>query len=147
MKNIMKRMVTFLCALSLVFSMSVGVSAHSGRTDSSGGHRDNKNVSGLGYYHYHHGYGPHLHENGKCPYESSSDEVKSSSKSKKTSAKKYSATLKKAQKKLNKLGYKCGKADGIMGNKTRKALRAYQKDNNLNVTGTLTKGTKKKLEI
>ena len=98
MKNIMKRMVTFLCALALVISMPVGVSAYSGRTDSSGGHRDNKNVIGLGYYHYHHGYGPHLHENGKCPYESSSDEVKSSSKSTKTSTKKYNVTLKKAQK-------------------------------------------------
>ncbi len=43
--------------------------AHSGRTDSSGGHRDNKNASGLGNYHYHHGYGPHLHPNGICPYE------------------------------------------------------------------------------
>ena len=27
--------------------------AHSGRTDASGGHRDNKNASGLGSYHYH----------------------------------------------------------------------------------------------
>lgn len=26
--------------------------AHSGRTDASGGHRDNKNASGLGSYHY-----------------------------------------------------------------------------------------------
>lgn len=42
--------------------------AHSGRTDSSGGHHDYKNKSGLGSYHYHHGYGPHLHTNG-CPYE------------------------------------------------------------------------------
>ncbi|GAA0219033.1 YHYH domain-containing protein [Metaclostridioides mangenotii] len=41
--------------------------AHSGRTDSSGGHHDYKNKSGLGSYHYHHGYGPHLHTNG-CPY-------------------------------------------------------------------------------
>ena len=45
------------------------VFAHSGRTDSSGGHRDNKNVSGLGYYHYHCGGNPpHLHSNGVCPY-------------------------------------------------------------------------------
>lgn len=43
--------------------------AHSGRTDSNGGHRDNKNKSGLGSYHYHHGYGPHLHTDGVCPYE------------------------------------------------------------------------------
>ena len=47
--------------------------AHSGRTDSNGGHRDNKNVSGLGSYHYHCGGNPpHLHENGICPYRSSS---------------------------------------------------------------------------
>lgn len=48
---------------------TVNTFAHSGRTDSSGGHRDNRNRSGLGYYHYHHGYGPHLHPNGVCPYE------------------------------------------------------------------------------
>ncbi len=43
--------------------------AHSGRTDSSGGHRDNKNKSGLGSYHYHcGGYPAHLHTNGVCPY-------------------------------------------------------------------------------
>ena len=43
--------------------------AHSGRTDSNGGHRDNKNKSGLGYYHYHcGGYPPHLHTDGVCPY-------------------------------------------------------------------------------
>lgn len=42
---------------------------HSGRTDGSSGHRDNKNVSGLGYYHYHcGGYPAHLHSNGYCPY-------------------------------------------------------------------------------
>ncbi len=45
--------------------------AHSGRTDSSGGHRDNKNKSGLGSYHYHCGGHPaHLHPNGVCPYDS-----------------------------------------------------------------------------
>lgn len=45
---------------------------HSGRTDSRGGHRDNKNASGLGSYHYHCGGHPaHLHTNGVCPYSSS----------------------------------------------------------------------------
>ncbi|WP_243454670.1 hypothetical protein [Desulfosporosinus fructosivorans] len=42
--------------------------AHSGRTDSSGGHKDNRNASGLGGCHYHRGVGPHLHPNGICPY-------------------------------------------------------------------------------
>ena len=45
--------------------------AHSGRTDSNGGHRDNKNKSGLGSYHYHCvGLPAHLHTNGICPYDS-----------------------------------------------------------------------------
>lgn len=47
--------------------------AHNGRTDGSGGHRDNKNVSGLGSYHYHcGGYPEHLHYDGVCPYDSTS---------------------------------------------------------------------------
>ncbi len=41
-------------ALVLAFSAGQLDYAHSGRTDSSGGHKDNKNKSGLGYYHYHH---------------------------------------------------------------------------------------------
>ena len=49
--------------------------AHPGRTDSSGGHHDYNNVSGLGSYHYHHGYSAHLHENGICPYEDDIDYV------------------------------------------------------------------------
>ncbi len=49
------------------------VEAHSGRTDSSGGHHDYRNVSGLGGYHYHcGGYPAHLHPNGVCPYSGSS---------------------------------------------------------------------------
>ncbi len=62
----------FMC-LFVLFVMSVNIMAfaHSGRTDSSGGHRDNKNKSGLGYYHYHcGGYPPHLHSGGVCPYKS-----------------------------------------------------------------------------
>lgn len=49
--------------------------AHSGRTDASGGHRDNKNKSGLGSYHYHHGYPAHLHPDGLCPYDSAADDL------------------------------------------------------------------------
>lgn len=63
--------------------------AHSGRTDSSGGHKDNKNASGLGSYHYHCGGHPaHLHSNGVCPYSSSAS---SSSTSKSTSNKSSSS--------------------------------------------------------
>lgn len=58
-----------IIALLVIFSLIFTVSAHSGRTDSSGGHKDNKNKSGLGSYHYHcGGYSAHLHTNGYCPY-------------------------------------------------------------------------------
>lgn len=72
-----KRNYALIVIFVLIFtSMSF---AHSGRTDSSGGHRDNKNKSGLGSYHYHcGGYSPHLHNNGICPYSSTSSQIKSS---------------------------------------------------------------------
>lgn len=60
-----------IIAILLIISIGKIVSAHSGRTDANGGHRDNKNVSGLGNYHYHcGGYPAHLHKNGVCPYSS-----------------------------------------------------------------------------
>lgn len=57
---------SFIILLMLIYS---NVFAHSGRTDELGGHKDNKNVSGFGNYHYHCGGNPpHLHTNGLCPY-------------------------------------------------------------------------------
>lgn len=64
----MKFIKFFVVQLILLVIFTVPAYSHSGRTDSSGGHRDTKNVSGLGPYHYHHGMGPHLHPNGICPY-------------------------------------------------------------------------------
>lgn len=64
-----RKLAALLSMVLLLVFCAVPVQAHSGRTDASGGHRDNKNASGLGYYHYHHGYGPHLHPGGVCPYE------------------------------------------------------------------------------
>lgn len=68
----MKHLVSKLNLATLfIMILTISVSAHSGRTDSSGGHRDNNNVSGLGYYHYHcGGYPAHLHSGGVCPYSS-----------------------------------------------------------------------------
>lgn len=77
-KNKVKKLSILLIALSII---SIGVNAygHLGRTDSSGGHKDNKNKSGLGSYHYHcGGYPAHLHTNGVCPYSSSSSSIQSS---------------------------------------------------------------------
>lgn len=60
-----------------------GVYAHSGRTDSSGGHKDNKN----GGYHYHCGGHPaHSHTNGVCPYSSNTSKRTSTTTSNNTTA-------------------------------------------------------------
>lgn len=55
--------------LSVLLILPCSLFAHGGRTDSRGGHKDTKNISGLGSYHYHCGDNPaHLHSNGGCPY-------------------------------------------------------------------------------
>jgi hypothetical protein len=46
----------------LILIQAMQLSAHSGRTDSNGGHNDN--ISGG--YHYHHGKAAHYHTNGEC---------------------------------------------------------------------------------
>lgn len=63
-----QKLASIALSIAIVFCLLSPVNAHSGRTDGSGGHRDNKNASGLGSYHYHHGYSAHLHPNGICPY-------------------------------------------------------------------------------
>ena len=79
-----------LIVLSMA-SINMFTWAHSGRTDSSGEHRDNKNKSGLGSYHYHCGGHPaHLHSNGVCPYSMSS--TSSSNTAKKNDNNKTSST-------------------------------------------------------
>lgn len=147
MKKALRRILVYAMSFSLVFQGGFAA-AHSGRTDSAGGHHDYQNASGLGSYHYHHGYGPHLHSNGACPYETSSD---SSSDSELSYAAQYllakknkqKKTNKKYQKMLNRLGYKCGKADGILGKTSKKAIRKFQQKYKLAVTGKLNKKTKK----
>lgn len=51
-RNKGKIIINLLIAMSVI-SISINAYAHSGRTDANGGHRDNKNKSGLGSYHYH----------------------------------------------------------------------------------------------
>lgn len=59
----MKKFVLLLLCLLLVSGTKAN--AHSGRTDSAGGHYDRSN----GEYHFHHGYPEHQHYDGICPYE------------------------------------------------------------------------------
>ena len=82
MKKYIKKIVSVLIIILSILSIQISVYSHSGRTDANGGHRDNKNKSGLGSYHYHCGGHPaHLHPNGVCPYSSSSQSSTSSSSS------------------------------------------------------------------
>lgn len=91
--NYIRRYIAVLVCFCMLVPAN-GLSAHSGRTDSMGGHHDYQNVSGLGSYHYHCGGHPaHLHENGVCPYDSSSQV--SSSTTKKVSKYYCVATVKK----------------------------------------------------
>ena len=54
----------------------------------------------------------------------------------------YSAqTIRSAQETLNNRGYKAGAVNGQMTQQTRNALRAFQKSENLEVTGQLNAGT------
>ena len=45
------------------------------------------------------------------------------------------ATVLAIQRRLNELGYNAGTPDGLFGNKTRAAIQAFQRDQNINVTG------------
>lgn len=60
----MKRYLFLLLSLILILCLCVPASAHSGKTDASGGHYDHS----TGEYHYHHGYPAHSHVGG-CPYD------------------------------------------------------------------------------
>lgn len=151
------------------FGPVITAEAHSGRTDSSGGHKDNKNKSGLGSYHYHcGGYPAHLHTNGVCPYSSqaadtSSAKASSSGSSASSAAASASAQtassapqqaagdetelIRQVQQALNEKGYDCGEADGIMGPKSTQALMNFQTDNGLTADGIIGEEVKTALGI
>lgn len=57
----------------------------------------------------------------------------------------YSAQLRQDQELLNKLGYSCGKADGIWGPKTKRAVLALQRDHDLKQDGILGPATRAKI--
>lgn len=158
MKKILKKSAIIMLSGSLVFTpitflsdeCSIISEAHSGRTDSSGGHKDNKNASGLGSYHYHCGGNPaHLHDGGVCPYSTSSSSASSisanSTSSDSAEGQNGSITsgsnsiilsddttvnlskdmIKILQDVLTEKGYDCGNIDGIAGSKTTESIKKY----------------------
>jgi peptidoglycan hydrolase-like protein with peptidoglycan-binding domain len=57
------------------------------------------------------------------------------------------AEIKRAQEALEQAGHDPGPTDGIMGSRTGAALRAYQKQHRLSVTGRLDEATRSKLKL
>ena len=55
------------------------------------------------------------------------------------------ADIRQAQKLLLSLGFKPGVADGLMGKKTRKAIRKFQESQGIKVEGVLTESLLQKL--
>jgi len=51
------------------------------------------------------------------------------------------------QRELNRLGYRSGPADGIAGNRTRRAIEQFQRDAGLEVTGTATESLLDRLHV
>lgn len=95
MKNKLKSLSKILLLSTILLAIPTTLFAHSGRTDSSGGHKDKNNVSGLGSYHYHCGRHPaHLHEGGICPYSSTQSSTTTKSKSKTSTNANTSSTTK-----------------------------------------------------
>lgn len=173
MRKLFHKVIILVISLSLVLptvtmltsrnDISIIAEAHSGRTDSSGGHKDNKNKSGLGNYHYHCSGNPaHLHTDNSCPYSAdtkekdtvsakTTDTPKTEGKKSATSSNKKdtidSDTIKKVQNKLNDSGYACGKADGKIGKKTNASIKKFQEDNDLAIDGTISKELLLELDI
>lgn len=56
------------------------------------------------------------------------------------------ALVSRAQSLLNKLGYEVGAPDGLMGAKTRDAIKSFERKNGLQETGTVTIPLVTKLE-
>ena len=71
---------------------------------------------------------------------SSKAAVKTQQQTQKTSTKTTSgrSLILQTQQQLNQLGYNAGPADGLMGTKTREAIKQFQQKNNINVDGKST---------
>ena len=76
-------------------------------------------------YYYCNGHEAHLHNNGVCPYAYTAPTVPTPAPAKQSVSK---STVRKVQKRLNRIGYRCGRANGVMNAKTKKAIRRFKRD-------------------
>ena len=70
MKNKAILLIVIIVLISIL--LATPAFAHSGGTDSNGGHYNHD----TGEYHYHHGYSAHKQTNGVCPYERTTPIIK-----------------------------------------------------------------------
>lgn len=100
MRKAMRYSISVLVFICLVLSISFVSSAHSGRTDSAGGHYDRS----TGEYHYHHGYSAHQHPNGVCPYAKNTTKSSSVTETKDSSVKDTGFSLANIEKIFSDIG-------------------------------------------
>lgn len=142
--NYKKILISLLLIIPIILCLNLNTFAHSGRTDSSGGHKDNKNKSGLGSYHYHCGGHPaHLHTNGVCPYSSnssskSSSSTSSSSSSKSSSSKSVSTSSKTSTSSSNKAVYTTPTTVNVTEIQINKNIDSMKVGENKKLTATIT---------
>lgn len=118
----MKKQLTLLTLLAFIITVPYSFTeAHSGRTDSNGGHYNRK----TGEYHYHNG-------GNKTSYKPQAQDT---------------ADIKKVQERLNELGYDCGIADGIKGAQTEQAIKDFQCAKSLDADGIVGPATKSALGL
>lgn len=123
-----------ILAVLLSFFLSELALAHSGRTNASGCHNNRK----TGGYHCHGG-------SSSNSFKSYTPSKSYSSLSKKTASTSSYLVL-QTQKYLNALGYDAGSEDGIMGKKTREAIRRFQRKIYEDVDGKASYSLLKKLK-
>lgn len=117
----MKRLKRTLLAAALVGAVSFTTVGQSVTVAYAHGCHGGGHCGSYTNYYYCGGHSAHTHPNGVCPYATTVSK----------------ATVRKVQRTLNRCGYNCGTADGVMGTRTKRALKSYQRDNGLKADGAI----------
>lgn len=122
----------FVLLVITVFLPTIAL-AHGGGLNAEGCHNDRKR----GGYHCHRGsYEPPEPVRQRAKPEKRNDEPQTLFGG--AGSISYDADVETAQKLLSELGYRPGDPDGLMGEKTRSAIRAFENDSGRTITGIVT---------
>lgn len=145
----MKRMKRTLLAAALIGAVSFTTAGQSVVTAYAHGHCGGGHCGSYTNYYYCGGHGAHVHNEGVCPYADDDPYYYCGGHGAHTHpdgicpyvATVSKTTIRKVQRTLNRCGYSCGTADGVMGTKTKRALKKYQRDNGLTADGLIGRQT------